>query len=72
MARGLRNRQELLELSRAAWACTVTSSVGKLAVEILTSRHAKEVAMAQSTAPAPRHQFVSVRDRLARGEGPHK
>jgi Transposase DDE domain len=43
--------------------------VGKLAVGTLVSHHTKEVTMAQSTAPAPGHQFVSVRDRLARGEG---
>jgi DDE family transposase len=36
---------------------------------MLTSRHTKEVTMAQSTAPAPRHQFVSTRDQLARHEG---
>jgi Transposase DDE domain len=43
--------------------------VGKLAVGTLVSHHTKEVTMAQSTAPAPPHQFVSARDRLARGEG---
>jgi hypothetical protein len=43
--------------------------VGKLAVETLVSHHTKEVAMAQSTAHAPRPQFVSIRDRLARHEG---
>jgi Transposase DDE domain len=33
------------------------------------SHHTKEVTVAQSTAPAPRDPFVSVRDRLARHEG---
>jgi hypothetical protein len=36
---------------------------------MLTSHHAKEVTMAQSTAPAPRDQFVSIRDPLARRGG---
>jgi Transposase DDE domain len=34
-----------------------------------TGRHAKEVTMAQSTAPAPPHPFVTTRDPLARREG---
>jgi hypothetical protein len=36
---------------------------------MLTSHHTQEVTMAQSTAPAPRDQFVTVRDQLARREG---
>jgi putative transposase len=56
-------------LGRVAWTCTVTSSVGKLAVEMLTSHRTKEVTMAHPTAPAPRAPFVSIRDQLARREG---
>jgi hypothetical protein len=33
------------------------------------SHHTKEVTVAQSTAPAPRDPFVSIRDQLARREG---
>jgi DDE family transposase len=36
---------------------------------MLTSHRTKEVAMARSTAPAPRHQFASIHDQLARHEG---
>ena len=40
-----------------------------LAVGMLTSRHTKEVTMAQSTASAPRDQFRSRRDQFAKQEG---
>jgi hypothetical protein len=56
-------------LSRAVARCEATSWVGKLAVETLVSPHTKEVTMAQTTAPAPRAPFVSVRDQLARRDG---
>jgi hypothetical protein len=36
---------------------------------MLTSRHTKEVTMAQSTAPAPRDPFATARDQLARQQG---
>jgi hypothetical protein len=36
---------------------------------MLTSHHTQEVTMAQSTAPAPRHQYLSVRDQVAHREG---